>query len=320
VRHDLRSRYGERRSARRLAARHRERISLLAAAIGTTEEQSASLAREALALATHIPRPFEQALVVAFGRLAAQEPGPAAQGRLLVLLVDLEGEAVEAAADLLELPAPRAGEVLASARSGNGTTYVGKACRGWGLASGRRGLSDAEQQAGAGHLSLCRGCRHRAAAMASARQSLHVRATGVAGLLAAGELAVAASSAGAGLGSLVVGKAAIGVIGALGATVLATGGVAAVVHRPAAHPAPTTYVSPSPASLHRRAPLAPRETASTVPAPAATTSGRVPGPALPVLKTPTLPTTAPAPVLPIPRVTIPPLPLPSLPLLPHGLG
>jgi hypothetical protein len=319
VRHVLRSRYGERRAARRLGARHRERISLLAAAVGTTEERSASLAREAFALATHLPRPFEQALVVAFGRLAAQEPGPAAQGRLLVLLVDLEGEPLHEVADLLELSVPRAGEVLASARSSSGTSYVGKECRGWGLASGRRGLSHAERQAGAGHLSLCRGCRSRLAVLTSARQRLQARATGVAGLLAAGELA--ASSAGAGLGSLVIGKAAIGVIGALGATVLATGGVAAIAQRPATHPLPVTSASPSASGLPSRAPAA-RTTASPAPAPEGTSSGRTVRPAQPVLRTPTLSTPLPAPVLPVPKVTpLPlPLPLPSLPSLRPGLG
>lgn len=317
-----RARYGDPRALHRLARRHRDRITLLATVVGTNSEQSALLAREVVAPALQTRRPLDDALVMAFGRLAKQASDPdAARGRLLVQLVDLELQPAAVVADLLGLSHPDALQLLAKARSAGASTYPGWECRGWGLVSHRSGLSQAEQQAGDGHLTLCRRCRHRLAAVEKARRDLLVRTTGVAGLLAAGELAAAASApAAVGLSGLLAGKAAIGVVGVLGATVLATGGVVAVAEQPhRARPAPVTSVSP--AARPTAQPAVPQAKPALPSTPQPTTSATQP-PALqlPVLRSTPLPLPTAIPLLPLPTLKLPqlPLPLPSLPLIRLG--
>jgi hypothetical protein len=108
-----RSRYGDRGAAQRLAARHLDRVTELSAVVGGGPEQGAALARRGFALALRGRRPFDDALVTAFGRLAATTPDPdAARGRLLVLLVEVERRPLDEAAALLGLGAETASALL----------------------------------------------------------------------------------------------------------------------------------------------------------------------------------------------------------------
>src|SRR5207248_2863799 len=91
-----RSRYGDRAASVRLASRYLDRVVLLASVVGSTTAESAELAKEGFATAVRIHRPFDDALVEAFGALALSD---ASRGRLLVLLVDVEQRPpIEAAA------------------------------------------------------------------------------------------------------------------------------------------------------------------------------------------------------------------------------
>lgn len=339
-----RARYGDRRAARRLASRHLERISLLATVVGVSQARSAALAREGFALALQARGPFPSALLTAFAGLARAE-GEQAQGRLLVLLVDLEHRPQAAAAELLGLTYDEAEERRLLVGSISGALAGGKSCRGWGLASGRKDLTAAERTAGDSHRELCRKCRERRAQLDREHRELLVRAAGVAGALGAGQLAAITLAPAA--GGLLAGKAAAGVIGALGATALATGSLVAAGAVPLTTP-PRPVVSP-PA---QQAPAWPTcGSACAVPPPtgggslsgsgsggttSATPSSPAPslpgaslpplvdGPALdvplvPLLPLPPLPTSWPTTwptSIPLPLPTALPLPLPSVSPLP----
>jgi len=316
-----RARYGDRRAARRLAARHLDRAALLASAVGTTREGSAQLAREGFAMAVRSRRPFDEALVMTFASLAAAAPdADAARSRLLVLLVDLEQRPAAEVGALLGLEPAEVRALLTRARRGTGSTYAGRSCRGWGLVS-RAGLTPAERQAGLDHLALCRRCRDRQAALDRARQEQLTRAAGVTGLVVVAELGAAAVPTAAGVGTLVVGKAAVGVIGALGAAVLATAGaVAATGHSPSrpGAPAPAPAVIPGGAVPAR---TGPSPTASPGPCgtrcapagPAPTKAGD------PLLRSVPLSTSLPSSPLPAPSLLKLPLSPTGLPLSPTSL-
>ncbi len=241
------------RSIRRLATRHLDRTTLLAAVVGDSPEQSADLARRGFAQARRSGRPLDEALVTAFGRLASGLPAAdLALGRLLVLLVDVEQQPAADVAATLGLDPPKAHLLLTAARRVAFSQQLASACRGWGLASGRISLSPAEQRAGVAHLSLCRRCRDRRAAADQAQEDLVARTAAVAGLVVAGQLVAAAVPATTvGVGGLLFGKVSIGLVGALGAAVLAGGGVAAVARHTSGdsggtpRPSPTTQ-SPGP--------------------------------------------------------------------------
>lgn len=266
------------------------RLALLAAAVGGTSEQAAALAGRVTAA---LPgRGDDLALLRAFAGLP-EAASPEARGRLLVVLVDLDGRPLDDAAALLDLPLEEAHPLLDLARTGG--RPLGVPCRGWGLAAGSGGLTAAEVEAGRDHLALCRRCRDRRTAVDQARRQLLARATGAAGLLGAGQLALAGGALSTGvalsdalgkaMSGVLGGKAAAGAVAGLAATVLATGAVVAVDPPagfvPAAPPvAPTsgTVVAPSP-----------------VP-PGVTTPRPQPTGLLPGALDPLLPTTLPLPV------------------------
>ncbi len=317
-----RSRYGDRGAATRLAARHLERVSELAVVVGGPDH-SESLARQAFALALRGRRPFEDALVAAFARLTPTTADPlAARGRLLVLLVELEGRSLSEAAVLVGLDPEQVRACLPGARSATGLVDLPRRCRGWGLVS-RRGLTDAERQAGQDHLTLCRRCRERLASLDRTRAQLLGGSAGLAGGLAVTALSATggSTSIAAATGSVIGSKVAAGLVAAAGAIVLAAGGTAAVVQQPP-HDAP---VSPLPAdSLERQPAVGPVcATCSPRPSPTATLLPRLPSavPTVPGLPVPTASLSAvPLPGVPLPGVPLPALPsalpLPSLPGLP----
>ncbi len=301
-----RARYGDRGAARQLATRHLDRISLLATVVAGSPTEASVLARQGFALAVRGEGPFDAALLRAFGTLAARTSEPAAaRGRLLVLLVDIEGRAPADATRLLGVPAVQAKELRLA---GGVTAAFGgvRACRGWGLASGRADLTPGEQAAGEGHLALCRHCYDRRARLDKEHHALLGRAAGVAGLLGAGQVAALTTPFASTAGGLVTGKAAVGLIGALGAAVIATGGTVAVQH-------PAPIVSPVPSGV-----------ASVVPAGASPTPGVVlrhvvPRPPSPSARVRTSPPSAPRPSA---RAVLPsgaPVPAPSLDLPTKGL-
>lgn len=323
-------RYGGRRALRGLRSRHLERLALLGTAVAQTPQESAALAAEALARAARLPGPFDDALVTSFGSLAAAQPAPeAAQGRLLHVLVDLEHRSVDRAGALLALPVDVARDLLARTRTDG--RFFTTACRGWGLASGSAGLTAAERRAGTHHLALCRRCRERLAAVETARRQLAVRATGTAGVLAAGQIGVAGGAVSIGVGGLLAGKAAAGIVAALGGAVLATGTAVAVVppagFTPAVH-APAVVPDTVAPSVVPAASTPPRPTATSVPSATPSPAGCValcvpplvptavgipvlgasPLPGAPGLPLPTvLPTVLPTLPVPLPTVSLPPL-------------
>jgi hypothetical protein len=309
------SRYAERLATRRLVTRHGDRLELLSTVLGRTPEEARGLARQAVSLARREGRGTEDALTRAFSRLTVTLPDPPeARGRLALLLVDVERRPPDEAARLLDMEADALVEVLASARR----THPERACRGWGLASGRPGLTDAERTAGAAHVQLCRRCRERLTAVERVRAQVLGGSAGVVGAVAGAQLIPWGGAA----GTLVTGKAAAGVIGAVGAAVLATGGAVAVSHaqppRPAPAPAVTRDAVPGPTT-------APAPRARSVPTRPAPTPA--PGPTHVPLPLPSsLPTAVPAapvPTLPVPHLPVPQLPvvpLPSVPALPELPG
>jgi hypothetical protein len=313
-----RSRYGDRAAARRLAARHLDRISQLASVISTSADEAEVLARQGFSLALRGPRPFDDALVTAFGELAAALPeADDARGRLAVLLAEVEDRPIADVARLLRLEPRTVDALLPRARAALGSSYPARACRGWALASRRPGLTDAERQAGAAHLALCRRCRERLADVDRTRAQLLGGAGGMVGVAAVAQVlpwgGAAVGTAGAAVGT----KAAVGVISAVGAAVLATGGTAVVVEKQAPHHAPVTREEPAATQAPRptdtpatQAPV-PRPT-TPAPAPTPTTLLPLPTPGLPTkvpTDTPTLP--IPLPTLPIQLPTLPPLELPE---------
>lgn len=298
-----RSRYGDRGAAQRLAARHHERVSELSAIVGGGAEQGAALARPGFALALRGKRPFDDALVTAFGRLAATTDDPdGARGRLLVLLVEVEHRPLAEAAALLGLGADTATALLPGARTSAGLAPLSRHCRGWGLVA-RRGLTEAERTAGEDHLALCRRCRDRYAVLERTRAQLIGGTTGLATGLASTQLLGAGGSvlAGSGAGGLLGSKVVAGIVAAVGGAVLVTGGTAAVVQQPshdAGYRPAVTQPVPSPT------------------APPACAPCPTPSPAGSQLRLPTLqvPVTVPSPGLPLPAASVPALPLPSLPV------
>lgn len=326
-----RARYGDRRLSRQQRVK---RLALLSAAVRASAEEAAELARE---LATALPRCSDEELV----RAVASRTAADARGQLLVVLVDLDGRRPEDAAALLDLDPAVARPLLDRARTGD--RPLGATCRGWGLASGRAGLTASELEAGREHLQLCRRCRERRTAVDAARRQLVARATGAAGLLGAAELALAGGAVTSTVGAVLGGKAVAGAVAGLGAAVLATGATVAAAQTTGFVPpprdrapavrstsAPTVEVAPSPVPP------------GSLPAPGATRSPQ-PGPLpvapllptslptslpdlttgldgvpldLPTSLTTDLPTSLPLP-LPTPLPTALPLPLPTeLPLLP----
>lgn len=317
----LTGRYGAPRLSRTARL---DRLALLGAAVGDSPEEAAALAVRASGARTGA------ALVAAFAVLAADRP--AAQGRLLLVLVDLDGRSLEDAAQLLDMPSDQARARLELARPGG---RVAPSCRGWGLASGLRGLTPAESDAGAAHLLLCRHCRDHRAAVEAARRQLAARATGTTGLLAAAQVVLAGGTGGALVGGTLLGKAAIGAVAGFGAAVLATGAVVAAVPPAGFGPDRTPAVAPVVRPDGRGA-ASPSGSPSAAPRPSATSSpGPCSLPCLPADRTPVvggvdavlpgdlevplpLPTSLPElPGLPLPTLlpTALPLPLPSLPPL-----
>lgn len=301
-----RSRFGDRGAARRLAARHLERITYLSGVVGSSAEQSAALAQQGFALALRSGRPFEDALVTAFDRLAATvDDADEARERLARLLIEVEQRPADEVARLLGLTPDH----LPMAHS----PHPARACRGWPLASRRAGLTHAEVHAGVGHLELCRRCRDRLAAIERTRAQLLGGSAGVAGAVAAAQLGPWGGAAATSVGAVVTSKAAAGLIAAVGAAVLATGGTAVVAdraesHQPTGGPAPTDSIpsrpAPSmPASVSTSPPVGPTHTGLPLPLPTRSTAD-APTP---------LPTDVPA--LPVPLPTLP-VPLPTLPALP----
>lgn len=334
-----RARYGDRRLSRQ---QRLKRLALLSAAVRETAEEAAVLAREVVAA---VPRGGDDDLVRATAAHATDEAG---RGRLLVVLVDLDGIALADAAALLDLDVTTARPLLELARTGG--RPLGATCRGWGLASGRARLTASELEAGREHLLLCRRCRERRAAVEAARRQLVTRAGGAAGLIGAAELALAGGAVTSTVGAVLGGKAVAGAVAGIGAAVLATGATVAAaqpagfVPRPretapavSSSPDPTTDVAPSP--LPGGLPPSPRPTGgptgvlpTTPVAPLLPTSlpdlttglDGVPlelPTSLPLPLPTALPTSLPLPSsLPLPLPTELPLPLPSglppVPLLP----
>lgn len=318
-----RAKYGDRRAARRLASRHLDRITLLAAVMGSSSEESIRLARKGFAAALRGARPFEDALVTAFGVLAHELPdADQARARLATLLVEVEQRPRHEVARLLGLTPeglttllpigllPTAG--LPTARAATGWARALRTCRGWALASRRPGLTEAETRAGAGHLALCRRCRDRLAAVERTRAQLLGGSAGVVGAVAAAQLVPWGGAAATGAGALLTGKA--GVVGLLGATVLATGGGVVLADRNQSHRPPTRPASGTP---------------SEPATPGAPARGTAPG-ATPTSLPSTAPTVAPRAGLPVPlpsgvdrssstdgpALPLPSIPLPTLPPLP----
>ena len=317
-----RSRYGDRAAQRRLAARHLDRISQLATVISTTPEEAEVLARQAFSLALKGSRPFEDALVTAFAELAEALPeADDARGRLAVLLAEVEERPVPEIARLLRLEPRTVEALLPRARAALGSSYPARACRGWALASRKQGLTDAEREAGAAHLALCRRCRERLADVDRTRAQLLGGAGGMVGVAAIAQVIPLGGAALGGTGAVLGTKAAVGIIGGLGAAVLATGGTAAVVHgqQPPHHPPANRHVqapatTPSPRATRVEQPT-PVTNPAPSPRPTPTTLLPLPTPGLPTK----VPTDAPTQQLPLPLPTLPPL-LPSLPpLLPDPL-
>ena len=322
-----RSRYGDRGAARRLAARHLERVSLLASVVAATPEQAAPLARQGFTLALRGQRPFESALIVAFGRLAARDPDPdAARGRLLVLLVEVEQVPLREASRLLGLDVMRAGALLPAALAAAGPAHPTRPCRGWGLVARREGLTSAERQAGGDHAALCRRCRDRLSALERTRAQLLGGSAGVVGAIAVTQLVPLGGSAAAGAGTLVASKAAAGLVGSLGAAVLVTGSAMAVtqqVRHPAPQPAHSAPSDRAPA-LPLTPTVAPNCGSPCVPQPSpqpspqsSPTSATLPS--LPGRDPSTTETAPPLPLLPLPLPTSLPV-LPSLKPLPEVLS
>jgi hypothetical protein len=312
------------------------RAAALTAVVGRTPQECAELATRALA----VTRRGELALVAAVGDLArAGEDPVGAQGRLLVLLLDLEQRPPAQTAALLGIEPDAVPGLLAAARTRDGG-HPGQECRGWGLACRPPGQTASERDAGVAHLALCRRCRDRVAAVERQRAVLRQRAAGVAALAGASQLAAASTPLSLGAGGLLAGKVTAGLVGALGAAVVATGAAAVVSQQGGApavpRPAPTGVESP----LAPRAPAAPTRAACALPckglastAPPAAARGVVPPvprapapagrPAVPLLPT-ALPTAIPIPLpIPLPTGLLAPLlgPLPTaLPtLLPTAL-
>jgi hypothetical protein len=315
-----RSRYGDRAAARRLAARHLDRISQLASVISTSAEEAEVLARQGFSLALRGARPFDDALVTAFGQLASALPdADDARGRLAVLLAEVEERPVADVARLLRLEARTVDALLPRARAALGTSHPTRACRGWALASGRQGLTDAERHAGTQHLALCRRCRERAAAVDRTRAQLLGGAGGMVGVAAVAQVLPWGGATMAGAGTVVGTKAAVGVIGAVGAAVLATGGTTVVVKEQAPHRAPVTRDAPTSTEAPAPRPTGPEQgqapaPQSPAPSPTPTTLLPLPTPGLPTkvpTDNPTLPLPLPLPTLPIQLPTLPPLELPE---------
>ena len=319
-----RSRIGDRGAAQRLAARHLDRVTELAIIVTGDPDRAASLARQGFALALRGRRPLDDALVHAFARLAATTPDPdAARGRLLVLLVEVEHRPVDEAATLLGLGPDTASAMLPHARVLAGLPALARHCRGWGLVS-RRGLSEAEHEAGAGHLALCRHCRDRLAELERTRAQLLGGTAGLATGLAAAQLLAAGGSAavgaGAGAGGVLATKAIAGLVAAAAGTVLVAGSTAAVLQQPPHEagysPAPAAS-EPTPRSTGGAASPGPsaKPLLPGVNVPVQVPPVPIPAASLPALPLPTdLPTTLPALPVPLPALPTLPVPLPTLPV------
>ncbi|HUR51605.1 MAG TPA: hypothetical protein VMZ11_05740 [Mycobacteriales bacterium] len=310
-----RARWGDRGATRRLAARHLERITLLANLMPPGPEGVPGYARAGFRLALRQPGPFDDALVRAFVQLAEHVPDPDEVRRcLLTLLRDVELRPDEETAALLGLPA----ELLAA------ETDARRSCRGWGLVSRRTGLTPAERQAGEAHVGLCRRCRDRLALVEHQRARLLGGSAGVVGGVggvAVVQLVSFGGAGAAGAGGLLAGKAGAALIGTLGTAVLVTGGATAATspthpHRPPPVVAPAPSSSPAPAHraptltrLPSAAPVAP--VPRTTPPPVGPTAVPVP---LPAASAPPLTTDSVEPGLRLPTLPVP-LPLPTgLPL------
>jgi hypothetical protein len=314
-----RSRYGDRGAAQRLAARHGERVAELSAIVAGGPDKAAALARRGFALALRGRRPFDDALVTAFGRLAATTDDPdGARARLLVLLVEVEHRPLDEAAALLGLGTETAGALLPTGRSAVGLPPLSRHCRGWGLVA-RRGLTEAERTAGEDHATLCRRCRERLVVLERTRAQLVGGTAGLATGVASAQLIGAGSSvlAGGGAGGILGTKVVAGVIAAVGGAVLVTGGTAAVAQQPSHD----SGYQPAAVPAAPRATTAP--TCRPCPSPTPTSLVRLPTVQVPVtVPSPTLPapttTVPPLPTLPVPLPSLP-VPLPSLPKLPLPL-
>lgn len=323
-----RTRYGDRGAAKRLATRYLDRVALLASLVGSTPDDAAALAKRGFVLALRSPLPFGEALVEAFAGLAGKATDPVrAQGRLLVLLVDLEHHPPAEAAALLGTAPSEVAEQLGAARNATAPAYSGRVCRGWGLAAAGRALTVEEKTAGTGHVAVCRHCRDRLVALAQARTELLGRSAVLTGAVVVSELAGAALPAATGVAGLLAGKAVIGAVGAIGAVVLTTGAAVAVRHAVEPSPAPPQVVrTQSPQVIGVPAPSAcasscPPLAPTTVPTATPATAPKA-GP--PGVRVPPLPTYAgvvsptaslPSPALPI-FPPLPGLPLPTVPALP----
>jgi len=321
-----RSRYGDAHAARRLATRHLDRITLLASVVATTPEDATTLTRRGFRLALRSPGPFEDALVHSFGKLAAQRPDAVhAQGRLLVLLVEVDGRPSAEVAALLGLEAAVARAMLPAARAAAGPAHPARPCRGWGLVGATAALTDPERVAGEAHLSLCRRCRDRRAAVERTRAQLLGGSAGAVGAVAATQ--VVQLGGGAGLTLALGGKAAAAIVGGTASVVLATASTVAVTEParfdPAPRPAVTTRtVEPAPSTGAGASAPAPRPSASpssggglpALPVPLPTglprsNEGVLPT-SIPTSKPTVLPTSIPLP-LPSPLTSLLPVPLPT---------
>jgi hypothetical protein len=313
-----RARYGDRIAARRLANRHLDRISLLCAVVCAEPRGTPEIAPRAFGLALKQKAPFDDALVIAFGRLVQTWPDAAElRSRLLTLLLEVEQRPVEHVASLLDLSASEVSALRPVARQATLTpVHPGRSCRGWGLASRRTGLTAAERSAGEAHLELCRRCRERLVTLDRARAQLLGGSAGAAGgVMVAAQLVPLAggNGVGAGLGGLFAGKAGAAVVGSLGAAVLVTGGATAVMSRPPEQqPLPSSVQvgpvdRPSPVHVDR---VAPAPSVSPAPAPTSTVLPGLP-PVGGLDETPRdLPTTTPT-LLPDPGLPALPVPLPT---------
>lgn len=319
-----RARYGDRRAARRLAARHLDRMALLCAVVSTEPRGTPEIAPQAFALALRQKTSFDDALVIAFARLVESWPDARElQARLLTVLLEIEMRPADEAASLLGLsPSDVSALRTTPPPAAGGRVNPGRACRGWGLASRRTGLTSAERRAGEAHLLLCRRCRERLSLLDRARAQLVGGSAGAAGgVMAVAQLlpAIGGKGASAGLGGLLTGKAGAAVVGTLATAVLVTGGTTAVaghpaVQRPAphsvpAHPAVEPTAAPAPAAQ-----LAPAPVATRAPSPTSALVPDLPPVTRPDENTVPVPTAVPS-LLPVPVLPLPALPLPTE--LPH---
>jgi len=283
-----------------------------------------------------------RAVVAATGAAATGE----GQGRLVLLLTDLDGWTEADVAALLDVPVDDVAHMRAAARSTIGAERLNRReCRGWGLVGRRPGLTTDERVAADAHVAICRACRDRSIEQERARQRLHSRSAAATATVLADVVALAVpagGATGAGLAGVAATKLATALVG-VGALSVAIGsaGVAVSRHHPAPAPgvvrhapgatgtdsptdSPTgsSRVAPvpsGPASVGKGTPATQQPVSAPTSHPAGTT--RLPLPATPtslptsLLPTSLLPTALPT-ELPVPLPTLVPSSLPSLPTVP----